>query len=63
MSDEAQRSVAAANPNVKLLIEFGPLAAFGITYFFVFPPDTEMFAQVIARMPRHTAAATTSVSA
>jgi intracellular septation protein len=34
MSDEAQRSVAAANPNVKLLIEFGPLAAFGITYFF-----------------------------
>lgn len=34
MSDEAGRPAAAANPNVKLLIEFGPLAAFGITYFF-----------------------------
>jgi len=34
MSDEAERPAAAANPNVKLLIEFGPLAAFGITYFF-----------------------------
>jgi len=36
---------------------------FGITYFFVFPPDTETFAQVIARLPRRTAAAATSVKA
>jgi intracellular septation protein len=34
MSDEAQQPATTANPNVKLLIEFGPLAAFGITYFF-----------------------------
>jgi intracellular septation protein len=34
MNDEASRPGIAAppNPHVKLLIEFGPLAAFGITY-------------------------------
>jgi intracellular septation protein len=36
MNEEAKRPDIAASPNanVKLLIEFGPLAAFGITYFF-----------------------------
>ncbi len=35
MNEEAKRPAIAAPPNahVKLLIEFGPLAAFGITYF------------------------------
>jgi intracellular septation protein len=35
MNDEANRAniAAAPNPHVKLLIEFGPLAAFGATYF------------------------------
>jgi intracellular septation protein len=35
MNEEAKRPDIAASPNahVKLLIEFGPLAAFGITYF------------------------------
>jgi len=35
MNEEAGRPAIAAppNPNIKLLIEFGPLAAFGITYF------------------------------
>jgi intracellular septation protein len=36
MNEAANRPGPAAspNPNIKLLIEFGPLAAFGITYFF-----------------------------
>jgi intracellular septation protein len=36
MNEEANRPSIAAppNPQIKLLIEFGPLAAFGITYFF-----------------------------
>ena len=35
MNEEAKRPGIAAppNPHIKLLIEFGPLAAFGITYF------------------------------
>ena len=35
MNEEANRPSIAAppNPHVKLLIEFGPLAAFGVTYF------------------------------
>lgn len=35
MNQEAKRPGIAAppNPHIKLLIEFGPLAAFGITYF------------------------------
>ena len=35
MNDEANRPNLAAppNPHIKLLIEFGPLAAFGVTYF------------------------------
>ena len=35
MNEEADRPSIAAppNPHVKLLIEFGPLAAFGVTYF------------------------------
>src|SRR3979409_1768530 len=35
MNEEAKRPNIAAppNPHIKLLIEFGPLAAFGITYF------------------------------
>ena len=36
MNEEAKRPNIAAppNPHIKLLIEFGPLAAFGIAYFF-----------------------------
>jgi intracellular septation protein len=36
MNEDAGRPEIAASPNahIKLLIEFGPLAAFGITYFF-----------------------------